>query len=170
MDVKLIKLTKEYEKELGEMIEEWEYDQKVNHTDTSPYAIFKNDYHDFDYYLENLEKGKNLVPNSVFFLLDLDRNRLIGAVNIRHELNEDLLLYGGHIGDGVRPSERKKGYATEMIRLALIECKKLGINKVLITCDKDNIGSRKSIINNGGIKENEVMEDGEILERYWITI
>ena len=102
--------------------------------------------------------------------LDLDRNRLIGAVNIRHELNEDLLLYGGHIGDGVRPSERKKGYATEMIRLALIECKKLGINKVLITCDKDNIGSRKSIINNGGIKENEVMEDGEILERYWITI
>ncbi len=57
-----------------------------------------------------------------------------------------------------------------MIRLALIECKKLGINKVLITCDKDNIGSRKSIINNGGIKENEVMEDGEILERYWITI
>lgn len=170
MNVKLIKLTKEYEQELGEMIDEWKKDQEINHTNHSPWAIFKNDYHDFDYYLENLEKGKNLVPNSVFFLLDLDRNRLIGAVNIRHELNEDLLLYGGHIGDGVRPSERKKGYATEMIRLALIECKKLGINKVLITCDKDNIGSRKSIINNGGIKENEVMEDGEILERYWITI
>ena len=170
MNFKLIKFTKEYEQELGEMIDEWKKDQEINHTNHSPWAIFKNDYHDFDYYLENLEKGKNLVPNSVFFFLDLDRNRLIGAVNIRHELNEDLLLYGGHIGDGVRPSERKKGYATEMIRLALIECKKLGINKVLITCDKDNIGSRKSIINNGGIKENEVMEDGEILERYWITI
>ena len=170
MNVKLIKLTKDYEKELGEMIEEWKLDQEINHTNHSPWAIFKNDYHDFDYYLDNLEKGKNLVPNSVYFLLDIDRNRLIGAVNIRHELNEDLLLYGGHIGDGVRPSERRKGYATEMIRLALIECKKLGIDKVLITCNKDNIGSRKSIINKGGIKENEVLEDGEILERYWISL
>ena len=111
------------------------------------------------------------VPDSVFFLLDEDRNRLLGAVNIRHYLNEHLLREGGHIGDGIRPSERRKGYATEMIRLALIECKKLGINKVLMTCDKDNIGSAKSIINNGGILENEfVNSDGEVEQRYWITL
>jgi predicted acetyltransferase len=174
MDVKLIKLTKEYEKELGEMIEEWEYDQKVNHTDTSPYAIFKNDYHDFDNYLNNLELKEakdGLVPDSVLFLLDEDRNKILGAVNIRHYLNDYLLKFGGHIGDGIRPSERKKGYATKMIELALIECKKLGMDKVLITCNKSNIASAKTIIKNGGILENEIKDsDGEIIQRYWINI
>ena len=174
MSLKLIKLTKAYESALAEMIDEWKEDQKINHTNHSPWAIFKNDYHDFDYYLENLEiksEGDGKVPDSVFFLLDEDRNRLLGAVNIRHYLNEYLLQEGGHIGDGIRPSERRKGYATEMIRLALIECKKLGMNKVLITCDRDNIGSAKSIINNGGILENEfVNSDGEIEQRYWITL
>ena len=172
MNVKLIKLTKQYEKQLGEMIDEWKLDQEVNHTDTSPWAIFKNDYHDFDYYLDNLEcqnPQKGWVRDSVFFLLDVDRDRLLGAVNIRHELNEHLLKCGGHIGDGIRPSERRKGYATEMIRLALLECKKLGIKRVLICCNKDNIGSKKSIINNGGVLENEVLDDnGVIMQRYWI--
>ena len=174
MSLKLIKLTKEYEAALADMIDEWKKDQEINHTNHSPWAIFKNDYHDFDYYLENLEiksEGDGKVPDSVFFLLDEDRDRLLGAVDIRHYLNEFLLREGGHIGDGIRPSERRKGYATEMIRLALIECKKLGMNKVLITCDRDNIGSAKSIINNGGILENEfVNSDGEIEQRYWITL
>ena len=111
------------------------------------------------------------MPDSVFFLLDVERDILLGAVNIRHYLNDYLLQFGGHIGDGIRPSERRKGYATEMIRLALIECKKLGINRVLMVCDKSNIGSAKSIINNGGILENEfVDEDGEINQRYWIAL
>ena len=144
MNCKLIKLTKEYEKPLGEMIEEWKIDQEINHTNHSPWAIFKNDYRDFAYYLEYLDyivpDGKH-VPGTTLFLLDADRNRLIGAVNIRHYLNDNLLKTGGHIGDGIRPSERRKGYGTEIIRLALIECQKLGIDKVLITCDKDNIGS-----------------------------
>ena len=75
---------------------------------------------------------------------------MVGAVNIRHKLNEYLLQYGGHIGDGIRPGERGKGYATRMIGLALEECKKLGIRKVLMVCDKENIGSAKSILKNGG--------------------
>lgn len=172
MNVKLIKLTEEYKTELGEMIDEWKLDQEINHTNHSPWAIFKNDYNDFDYYLEHLEikepvDGK--VPDSVFFLIDVDRNKLLGAVNIRHYLNDFLLKEGGHIGDGVRPSERRKGYATEMIRLALIECKKLNIDRVLIICDKDNIGSRKSFINNGGVLENEFLnEKGRVIQRYWI--
>lgn len=174
MSLKLIKLTKEYEKELGEMIDEWRADQVANGTNRSPWAIFKNDYHDFDYYLENLEikeatDGK--VPDSVFFLLDEERGRLLGAVNIRHYLNEALLKEGGHIGDGIRPSERRRGYATEMIRLALEECRKLGIDRVLMTCDKDNVGSAKSIVKNGGVLENEfVNSDGEIEQRYWIEL
>lgn len=174
MAVKLIKLTKKYEKQLGEMIDEWRLDQQLHHTNRSPWAIFKNDYHDFDFYLENLEikeAAENRVPDSVFFLLDEDRDRLLGAVNIRHYLNDSLLREGGHIGDGIRPSERRKGYATEMIRLALVECKKLGIRRVLMVCDRDNIGSAKSILKNGGVLENEfVNSDGEVEQRYWISL
>lgn len=78
---------------------------------------------------------------------------------------------GGHIGDGVRPSERRKGYATEMIRLALIECRNLGFDRVLMCCNRDNIGSAKSIIKNGGVLENEIIsKDGDIVERYWIEL
>ena len=174
MALKLIKLTKAYERQLGEMIDEWRLDQEVNHTNRSPWAIFKNDYHDFDNYLEHLElktatEGK--VPDSVFFLLDPARDRLLGAVNIRHYLNDALLQGGGHIGDGIRPSERRKGYATELVRLALIECKKLGIRRVLMTCDKDNVGSAKSILRNGGVLENEfVNEEGNVEQRYWIDL
>ena len=169
MNLKLIKLTKEYEMQLGEMIDEWKLDQEINHTDGSPWVIFKN-----DYYLDNLETKEAKepwVPDSVFFLLDEDRNRLLGAVNIRHYLNERLLREGGHIGDGIRPTERRKGYATEMIRLALIECRKLGIDKVLMICDKDNIGSARSIRNNGGVLEYEFINpEGKVEQRYWIDI
>ena len=174
MKLKLIKLSKQYEKALKEMIDEWKKDQEINHTDKSPYVIFKNDTCDFDYYLDNLELKEPIpegfVPDSTFFLLDEERDRLLGAVNIRHYLNEHLLLYGGHIGDGIRPSERRKGYATKMIALALEECKKLGINRVLMCCNSENIASKKSIIKNGGVLENIVIEDGKPLERYWIDI
>ena len=174
MNVRLIKLTKEYYMQLSEMIDEWKKDIEENDTNSSPNAIFKNDYHDFDHYLDNLEikepkDGK--VPDSVFFLLDTERNILLGAINIRHYLNDYLLNYGGHIGDGIRPSERRKGYATEMIRLALYECKKLGIDRVLMVCNKSNIASAKTIIKNGGVLENEFTDDnGKTLQRYWIEI
>lgn len=174
MGIKLIKLTKEYEKQLCEMIDEWKRDIEVNHTNHSPSAIFKNDCHNFDYYLQNLEikkPTKKYVPGSVFFLYDEERDRFLGAVNIRHYLNDELLQSGGHIGDGIRPSERRKGYGTKMVGLALLECKKLGIKKVLMTCDKDNIASARTIIKNGGVLENEFLnEDGEIEQRYWITL
>ena len=160
MNIKLVKLTAEYKKQLTDMMDEWLAVEK----DFSPYAIRKNDYHDFEYYLENLETKEGekpgFVPDSVF----------VGAVNIRHNLNESLYKSGGHIGDGIRPSERKKGYATAMIGLALEKCKELGINKVLMTCDKTNIGSAKSIINNGGVLESEFEEDGVVEQRYWITL
>ena len=173
MNIKLVKLSKEYKNQLFEMLDEWKSDIENNGSNHSPWAIFKNDYHNFDYYLDNLElkeakDGK--VPDSVFFCLDLDRNIFVGAVNIRHYLNEGLLKSGGHIGDGIRPSERRKGYATAMIKLALEECKKLGIDKVLMVCDKDNVGSAKSITNNGGVLENEIVEDGVVEQRYWIEL
>ncbi len=174
MGLKLIKLTKKYEKQLGEMLDEWRADQELHHTDRSPWAIFRNDWHDFDRYLEDLERkteSDGLVPDSVFFLLDEERDRLLGAVDIRHNLNEKLLREGGHIGDGIRPTERRKGYATEMIRLALDECRKLGIERVLMVCRKDNVGSAKSILRNGGVLENEFTDsEGFVEQRYWITL
>ena len=120
--------------------------------------------------LEVTDTREGLVPDSTFFCLDEERDIMVGAVNIRHYLNEALLLNGGHIGDGVRPSERRKGVATKMIGLALQECKRLGINKVLMVCDKENVGSAKNILNNGGVLENEVVVDGMIEQRYWITL
>ena len=169
MNIKLVKLSYEYKQQLFDMMEEW----LLVEQDFSPYMIRRNDYHDFDYYLANLEIKKEQdgrVPDSTFFCLDTDRNIFVGAINIRHYLNEELLYTGGHIGDGIRPSERRKGYATAMIALGLEECRKLDIKKVLMTCDKDNIGSARSIMNNGGILENEVMEDGVLEQRYWITL
>ena len=169
MNIKLVKLSYEYKQQLFDMMDEW----LLVEQDFSPYMIRRNDYHDFDYYLANLEIKKEQdgrVPDSTFFCLDTDRNIFVGAINIRHYLNEELLYTGGHIGDGIRPSERRKGYATAMIGLGLEECRKLGITKVLMTCDKDNIGSAKSIMNNGGVLENEVMEDGVLEQRYWITL
>jgi len=111
------------------------------------------------------------VPSTQYLAIRKADQRVVGMIQIRHYLNEFLLKEGGHIGDGVRPSERNKGYATEMIRLALEECEKLNISKVLMTCNKENIPSRKSIENNGGIFENEVLaSDGHITLRFWIEI
>lgn len=169
MKLRLVKLSEEYKEQLFEMMDEW-----TNSGESIvPYTIRKNDYHDFENYLAKLETKEpmdGLVPDSTFFCLDEERNIFVGAVNIRHYLSEGLLLNGGHIGDGVRPSERRKGIATKMIALALEECKNLGIHKVLMVCDKDNVGSAKSIKKNGGILENEVTVDGVTEQRYWITL
>lgn len=91
-------------------------------------------------------------------------------IDIRHRLNDYLFQYGGNIGYSIRKSERRKGYATEMLGLALEECKRMNMDKVLVTCNKCNDGSAKTIKKNGGRLENEVLEDGELIQRYWITI
>ena len=82
-----------------------------------PSAIDQADIHDFPAYLDSLELRRRFPAGARFylFLLDKERNILVGAINIRHYLNDHLLKFGGHIGDGVRPSERRKGIATRMI-------------------------------------------------------
>lgn len=169
MKLNLVKLEPRYRRHLNEMMAEW----YASGEDIVPYAIRRLDYRDFDRYLAELEikdTSAGLVPDSTFFCLDEERDIFVGAVNIRHDLNEALLLNGGHIGDGVRPSERRKGVATAMIGLALAECEKLGIHRVLMVCDKDNIGSARSIQKNGGVLENEVVVDGVTEQRYWIDL
>lgn len=173
MSIKLIKGSYEYKEQIIDMLKEWKEYNETHEVNHSPWVIFKNNYDDFDYYLSNLETSETkdgLVPDSTFFCLDEKRNIIVGAVNIRHCLNEHLLAHGGHIGDGIRPSERRKGYATQMVGLALGECKKIGIKKVLMVCDKDNTGSVKSIIKNGGVLENKQIESGKVTQRYWIDL
>lgn len=168
MNIKLVLLTTEYKKQLNDMMDEWTAtDERI-----IPSALTVNDYHDFDFYKNHLCRDKEingLVPDTTYFCLDTDRNIFVGAVNIRHYLTEKLKFSGGHIGDGIRPNERRKGYGSAMIGLALDKAKKMGINRVLMCCDKKNIASAKSIINNGGILENEVDIDGTIIQRYWIN-
>lgn len=117
---------------------------------------------------ENIEE--NRIPATLYLTIRKSDNKIVGNVQIRHKLNEKLWKHGGHIGDSIRPSERRKGYATEQIRLALKKCKELGIHNVLMTCDKTNVASRKSIIKNGGILENEVYVDNVLLQKFWISL
>ena len=103
---------------------------------------------------------------SIYFAMENDK--IVGTIAIRHYLNEGLLNIGGHIGYGIRPSERRKGYGAQMLALALEKCRELGIDRALVTCDKDNVASAKTAMRNGGVMENEVVEeDGNIVQRYW---
>lgn len=171
MILKLIEPTLELEKQYMDYITEWENkDEKI-----VPSATKRNgrDYIDL---LEEWKRSKTeevyalgFVPSTLYFLVD-ENHRIYGAIHIRHELNDFLLSYGGHIGYGIRPSERKKGYASKMLSMALPKVKELGIKRALITCDKENIGSAKTILNNGGVLENEILQEGELTQRYWIEL
>ncbi len=117
--------------------------------------------------------GENRVPATHFLSFRKEDDKLVGMVQIRHELNDYLLNFGGHIGDCVRPSEQGKGYATEQIALALDFCIGLGIKRVLLTCRAENIASARTIIKNGGVLENEIenpSENNVLMQRYWIDL
>lgn len=112
------------------------------------------------------------VPDSQYLAVRKEDGRIVGMVDIRHELNEACLNLFGGIGYSVRFSERRKGYATAMLALAKEICRDLGMKKLLVSCHKENIASAKTIQHNGGVLENEVVDhrNGEVLQRYWITL
>lgn len=137
----------------------------------STYKTFEEWYEAFNDNLHDETVREGLVPATTYLALD-ENEKLIGMIDIRHRLNDNLLNFGGHIGYSVRKLERRKGFATEMLKLALEKCVELKIQEVLITCDKNNIASAKTIIANGGILENEVFDtnDNTMTQRYWITL
>lgn len=113
----------------------------------------------------------NLMPSHTMLALRESDGILVGFIDIRHTLNDHLLNFGGHIGYSVHPNERRKGYATEMLRQALAFCRtELGLEKALVTCDADNEPSCRTILANGGILEDERNQDGELVQRYWIGL
>lgn len=113
---------------------------------------------------------KGLVPSSTYLGVREKDNYIVGMIDIRHYLNEYLTQAGGHIGYGVRKTERNKGYAKQMLKLALEKCKELKIKKVLITCDEDNIASEKVILSANAKLEDIRNVDGENKKRFWIDL
>ena len=120
---------------------------------------------------ENVPEGK--VPATQFVLTDTETHRIYGMLQVRHELNEYLRKFAGHIGYSVRPTERRKGYAVNMLRQALRFCKEeLGLQRVMVSCLVENEASRRTILACGGVFEEKVYEFIEEvwLEKYWITL
>ncbi len=133
----------------------------------------------FSYYVRRLQDAANplnvkpgKVPETVLWLVEGEE--YLGRLSIRHELNALLLEWGGHIGYSVRPGCRRRGFGKKLLALGLERCREMGLNRVLVTCNETNLGSKKIIEANGGVFENavDILEDGRPVRklRYWIDL
>ncbi len=113
----------------------------------------------------------DLVPQSVYWLMD-DNQKTVGIVRVRHWLNERLMHFGGHIGYYIRPAQRRKGYGSAALRLALDELRKRGQPRALLTVHPDNLASSRIVRAHGGIPDGQGAHPatGEVVDRYWIEL
>lgn len=172
--MKLIEPTIEYSRQIRAYRKEF-LDSGDSMDGTSSLRRFENP-EDWIEYI-NAHKNPAEVPNgrvpaAQFLYVRNEDHKIVGMIDLRYCLNEYLEKYGGHIGYSVAPSERRKGYATQMLHMALSKFKEMNIDKVLVTCIKGNEGSMKTILKNGGIYESTVYEpdEGAEIERYWIQL
>lgn len=172
MNVFLITPTTDLQEEYLDFYTEW----KDSGETMIPWVISKDPSHFTTMIQELLDAHngisipENWVPDSTYWLVT-NENKIVGAVNIRHSLTDHLFNAGGHIGYGIRPSERRKGYATKLLKLSLEKTKELNITKALVVCDEVNTASEKTILHNGGIRDEDyIVEDGNIVRRYWIEL
>jgi len=167
--MKLIKPNAKYGKSWLEAMKEFKSEDRTGFWN---YNGESKNVEDFVRIAKDHEKGKNLpkgwVPATTYWLID--NEKFIGHINIRHELNDFLMKVGGNIGYHIRQTERGKSYGTKILELCLPKAKKLGLKKVLITCDESNIASRKVIEKNGGQLENKIKHEDGYKLRYWINL
>lgn len=123
-------------------------------------------------YIDIANVPADKIPGLTYFFVREEDDRIIGMINIRLALNDFLRHEAGHIGYCIRPTERRKGYGTELLLAGLGVCRRVDINKVIVTCDKTNLGSAGVIKNCGGILEEELYSKtfGEVIQRYIITL
>jgi predicted acetyltransferase len=140
----------------------------------TPYINWDGDFEDYLKRMQILAKGENIpadeVPRNTYFLFCGEK--IIGRSEIRRELNPELEIIGGHLGADIRRSERRKGFGILILKLTLEKAKELGLEKILVTCDKNNIASAKTTEKCGGIFEKEIMhnETGSTILHYWIEL
>lgn len=166
MKVELRKLTKNDGREIYDMIQE--IGPGENGFGNCGYNITFEQFHEYLNRNINFSEGIGLdekyVPQTIYWLIVNDKP--VGIGKLRHYLNDNLKIVGGHIGYSIRPSERKNGYGNLILKEILKEAQKMNINEVLLTCDDINIPSRKVIEKNNGVLES--MENGEC--KYWIKL
>ena len=174
--MKLVKPTTQYKESFLEALKEYQQEKAEDRLDlmTLDPVILEKEFALYVTRLEEESDGKNLpegyVPQTTYWLID--KNEFIGRVNIRHRLTPFLLRIGGHIGYDIRPTKRKLGYGTQILKLGLPKAKELGIVKALVTCNETNIGSKKIIEANGGVYENSEPQESGLPKklRYWISL
>lgn len=172
---RLIKPTLEYENQAIEYIKEhYEYKSEINGV-----GGLNRYLENYEEWLQKLEDSRNLtateekVPTETFFLIRVNDNKIIGMIDIRLALNEKLRKFAGHIGYSIRPTERRKGYNKINLYLALQECKKNGLKRVMLACDKHNVASAKSIQTFDAELEREFYDDEMyhcMQQHYWIDV
>lgn len=168
---------KDYEQKAIEFIQEFrEHNSSINGTGGLDRFLENATYSDWLLKLEEdrdfAKIHENRVPSYTYFYVREDDDKIIGMINIRLELNDFLRKEGGHIGYCIRPTERKKGYATRMLGEALEFLKLMGLTDVIITCGKENPASAGVIKNCGGVLEEEFYSDffKEVIQRYRIRL
>ena len=170
MALQLKKLDITMKSALDAFIADWKSEEIIPSTVNK----YNGDMQRFVDYLGMMENDppRLLVPGTVMCLVDDEE--ILGVCEIRHFLNSGLLKYGGHMGYGVAPKHRGNGYAAKMIEMAMPFMKQVGIDRCLITCVQENVASAKSIVNAGGVLENEVeiIRNGQpkIGQRYWVDV
>jgi predicted acetyltransferase len=175
MNLYLVKPDLTYYEQYNEMMTEW----CAEGTLISPWFLGEpfasiDEFADFVRKLDECEKGivdKKYAPSSSYFVMD-EEGRMVGATSLRHYLTAEGYHSWGHIGYGVRPSERRKGYAVRMLRMMLEKAEARRIYKVLIAAYDSNIGSWRTAEKCGGVLENIVFEEGDDkpIRRYWINV